>query len=361
MTSDSSRDPGPGTPRGRVTQAEVARIARVSQTMVSLVLNGSDSVRVTPETRKRVKDALTSTGYTVDIMGRRLRGKSNQILGVFTYESVFPSGVADFYRPFLLGIEEEAEALGFDLLLFTSSGRRDGRRRVYEKGANRLGIADGCILLGRHTDRQELARLVAERFPFVFIGRRESPTGAVSYVGADYVASTREIYDWMWSLGHRRIGLLGVAEDNEPTTDRRTGYLAAARRHRRQPAVIVEDDPAVALSHLKEHRLTGLLVESTAMAEAVRDLAATDGISVPGDLSIAVLGDSDPSQRATRYPEVGADTDWAMFRIPRHEMGLRAVRMLVELLAGREPEGGRQVLLPCELVKGSTVGPPTSR
>lgn len=350
--------PADDTPRRRVTQADVARIAGVSQAMVSLVLNGSSSVRVTPETRQRVQDALKSTGYTVDIMGRRLRGGSNKIIGVFTYESVFPSGVADFYRPFLLGIEEGAEALGFDLLLFTSPGRREGRRRVYDKGANRLGIADGCILLGRHTDRQELARLVAERFPFVFIGRRESPTGPVSYVGADYVSSTHEIYDWMWGLGHRRIGLLGVDEEYEPTVDRRLGYVAAARRRRRVPIVLVEDDPAVALRHVKEHRLTALLVESTAMAEAVRCLAEADGLNVPADLSIAVLGDSDPTQAAVRHDAAGGDTDWSMFRIPRREMGLRAVAMLVDLLAGREPEGGRHVLLPCELATGSTVSPP---
>src|SRR3954466_10319960 len=143
---------------GRVTQAHVARLAGVSQAVVSMVLNGSDSLRITPETRDRVQQVLRETGYTVDIMGRRLRGGTNQILGVFTYEAVFPSGSADFYGPFLGGIEEEAEAQGFDLLLFTSPGRRQGRRKVYEQGSNRLGIADGCILLGRHTDRDELDR-----------------------------------------------------------------------------------------------------------------------------------------------------------------------------------------------------------
>lgn len=337
----------------RVTQAQVARIAGVSQAIVSLVLNGSDSVRVSPETRRRVERALRETGYTVDIMGRRLRGKTNQILGVFTYESVFPSGVADFYRPFLLGIEEEAEAQGFDLLLFTSGGRRDGRRRVYEKDTNRLRIADGCVLLGRHNDPQELSRLVEERFPFVFIGRRESPAGPVSYVGADYVASTREVYDWMWQLGHRRIALLSVAEENEPTLDRRTGYLAAVRKHRRAPMLIVEEDPAVALRTALEQQVTALLVESTAMADGVKAYAEAQGVGVPADLSLVVLGDSDPSQQPSAHAVPRSDTDWSMFRIPRREMGARAVQMLVELVGGKTP---KSVLLPCEIHEGATTG-----
>jgi DNA-binding LacI/PurR family transcriptional regulator len=337
---------------GRVTQAQVARIAGVSQAIVSLVLNGSDSVRVSPETRRRVEEALRSTGYTVDIMGRRLRGKTNQILGVFTYESVFPSGVADFYRPFLLGIEEEAEAQGFDLLLFTSPGRREGRRRVYEQDTNRLRIADGCVLLGRHNDPAELARLVDERFPFVFIGRRESPSGPVSYVGADYVASTKAVYDWMWRLGHRKIALLSVAEENEPTLDRRAGYLAAAKKHRRSPLLIVEDDPAVALRATLDQQVTALLVESNAMADGVKAFAASQGITVPDDLSLVVLGDSDPTQQPSAHSVPQSNTDWSMFRIPRREMGVQAVRMLIELVGGGSP---KPLLLPCEIHEGSTV------
>jgi DNA-binding LacI/PurR family transcriptional regulator len=348
------------SPPRRITQAEVARIAGVSQAMVSLVLNGSDSLRVSPKTRNRIEEALRSTGYTVDIMGRRLRGKSNRILGVFSYESVFPSGVADFYRPFLLGIEEEAEAQGFDLMLFISGGRVDGRRRVYEKGENRLGIADGCILLGRHTDREELARLLDERFPFVFIGRRESSAGRVSYVGADYTTATRELYECAWAAGHFRIGLLSVSGENEATIDRRAGYLAAARVHRRQANMITEDDPRVVLAQVRARRLTALLVDSFAMAEAVRSSASAEGIRVPEDLSIAVLGDSDPTQSNAFSSEVPSEVDWTMFRIPRHEMGTRAVRMLTQLLGGVTPAEGTQLLLPCAIAEGTTVvAPPT--
>ncbi|MEA5358001.1 LacI family DNA-binding transcriptional regulator [Amycolatopsis sp., V23-08] len=342
---------------GRVTQAQVARLAGVSQAVVSMVLNGSDSLRITPETRERVQQVLRETGYTVDIMGRRLRGKSNQILGVFTYESVFPSGVADFYRPFLLGIEEEAEAQGFDLLLFTSGGRRDGRRRIYDQGTNRLRIADGSILLGRHNDPQELAQLVDEQFPFVFIGRRESPTGPISYVGADYVTATREVHEWLWGLGHRKIGLLSVTEENEPTLDRRSGYEAAARKHRRPPLVFLADDPALALRQALDEGVTALLVESSAMADGILAYADDLGVRVPEHLSLVVLGDADPTQQPSAHAVPSTPTDWSMFRIPRHEMGVHAVRVLVELLADPKP---RQLLLPCTFHEGATAAPPST-
>jgi DNA-binding LacI/PurR family transcriptional regulator len=324
--------------------------------MVSLVLNDSDGVRVAPETRKRVEEALRRTGYTVDIMGRRLRGKSNRIIGVFTYEAVFPSGSADFYGPFLGGIEEESEAQGFDLLLFTSPGRRQGRRKVYEEGSNRLGIADGCILLGRHTDRDELDRLVDERFPFVFIGRRESSAGPVSYVGGDYAAATAELYERLWSLGHRRIALVGYREESESTADRRTGYLRACRKHRKAPLALSDDDPSAVYERLRADGVTAALVEAAEMAAALRALATGAGLRVPEDLSIGVLGDADPTQTSGWPVRAVPDVDWTTFRIPRRAMGARAVRILVDMLLGDAAPGREtQVLLPCDLVDGTTV------
>ena len=340
--------------RKRVTQAEVAKLAGVSQAMVSLVLNGSD-VRIAPETRTRVEEVLRETGYVVDILGRRLRGKANQILGVFTYEAVFPSGSADFYGPFLGGIEEESETQGFDLLLFTSPGRRQGRRQVYEQGSNRLGIADGCILLGRHTDRDELDRLIDERFPFVFIGRRESSAGLVSYVGADYAAATAALYERLWSLGHRRVALVGYREESESTADRRSGYLHACRRHHKTPIAMTDADPSQVFERLRAERATAALVESTDMAAALLALAQGSGLRVPDDLSIGVLGDADPTQTSTWPVPPSPAVEWTTFRIPRREMGVRAVRMLAAMLRGEvEPGPQTQVLLPCELRDGAT-------
>ena len=117
----------------RLTQRDIARLARVSQTTVSLVLNNrtSASARIPAETRDRVLKVIRETGYVADPLARRLLQQRNQIVGVFTYESVFPSASADFYHPFLSGIEETAEELGCDLLLFTSAPVTDGRRRVF--------------------------------------------------------------------------------------------------------------------------------------------------------------------------------------------------------------------------------------
>src|SRR5690606_21889795 len=117
---------------------------------VSLVLNGTatSTNRIPEETRTRVQNVIRETGYVADPVARRMVKGLNRILGVFTYEPAFPSEQADFFTPFLFGIEEAAQELGYDLLLLTGAGRK---RKIFGDNA-RLRLADGCVILGRKFD-----------------------------------------------------------------------------------------------------------------------------------------------------------------------------------------------------------------
>jgi DNA-binding LacI/PurR family transcriptional regulator len=213
----------------RLTQRDIARLAKVSQTTVSLVLNNRSDVtaRIPAETRDRVLKVIRETGYQADPLARRMLRQRNQILGVFTYESVFPSSSGDFYHPFLAGIEDCAERLGCDLLLFTSAPVTEGRRRIFHEN-NRLRIADGCLLLGRQIPGDELARLLAEGYPFVSVGRRDDAGGPVPYVGADYVAATAGMVERALALGHRRLAFVGLGVGAESAADRLRGFRRTA-------------------------------------------------------------------------------------------------------------------------------------
>ncbi|WP_344982409.1 LacI family DNA-binding transcriptional regulator, partial [Streptosporangium fragile] len=201
----------------------------MSQTTVSLVLNNRavTDVRIAPETRDRVLRVIRETGYVADPVARRLAAGRNRILGVFTYEAVFPAESADFYHPFLVGIEECAEEVGCDLLLFTGAGASGGRRRIFSEDS-RIRLADGCVLLGRTVDRDDLARLLAERVPFVSVGRRDDAGAPVPYVGADYRPAVRALVERVVALGHRRLAYVGAGAGAESYADRLRGFREAA-------------------------------------------------------------------------------------------------------------------------------------
>ncbi|MCD0445474.1 LacI family transcriptional regulator [Glycomyces sp. A-F 0318] len=335
-------------PRRRVTQRDIARLSGVSQATVSLVLNNrlDAGVRIAPETRQRVLDAIRTTGYVADPVARRLADQNNRIIGVFTYEPVFPSGTRDFYHPFLVGLEERAERLGCDLLLLTSAPVEAGRRRIFAEGS-RIRLADGCVLLGQEIDRGDLARLVAEGIPFTSVGRRDDAGGPVPYVGADYPAATAALVRRAADLGHASLAYVGSGAGPESHVDRLRGFRdaagAAGVRARHLPA-----PDAAALDAALADGATALFLEEPADAPAVTAWAGARGLGVPADLSLVALGDP------TR--PVSIDLDVTGFTIPRRAMGRQALDVLGALLEGAETDAQR--LLPCELHDGATLAPP---
>ena len=347
------------TKRPRLT--DVAQRAGVSAATVSLVLNNrvTGNVRIPAETQQRVLAAAEELGYVADPVAQSLAKGRSGLLGVFTFEAIFPVTHRDFYYPLLVGIERTAEMLGFDLLLFTSTSIGDGRRRIYRDGRNSLRLADGAILLGVEESKTEVQSLVDEGYPFVFIGRRELPNHQISYSAADYANATAELIDRIVAAGHRRIGYIGSDLQTESLQDRRQGYrrglavndlpvderLVCLCPQQKADASIVQallasDVTAVVME-------TGMVASS--LLQTCRDLA----LVVPEDLSIGMLGDP--------FGDIDATLNLSSFSIPRQEMGAQAVHLLTRLLDAKAPAAPQQVSLPCTPVAGGTRAPPRTR
>jgi DNA-binding LacI/PurR family transcriptional regulator len=294
-----------------------------------------------------VQKAIRETGYVADPIARRMAKGLNRILGVFTYEPAFPSAQADFFAPFLFGIEEAAQALGYDLLLLTGSPTSRGKRKIFHEN-NRLRLADGCVILGRDMDRAELKRLVEGDYPFVAVGRRD-PIGDIQlpYVGGDYAPATAELVRRARAKGHRRLAYVGPDKGAESLVDRWVGFKAALG-----DAKLVKHIPEVGgvaapmLEAIREARATAAFFTELADAVVVEAALRSQNLSVPRDLSIVVLGSHmRPAQSGTRF---------TTFSIPREEMARRATQMLSERIEVNSKGG--QVLLACEPVEGETLG-----
>ena len=346
----------------RVRITDVAILAGVSPATVSVVINDrvGDSVRVSPETAERVWQAVRQLGYVASPVARRLAGGSTQIIGLFTYESIFPIKHHNFYYPFLVGIELEVEQQGYDLLLFTSYGPSMGPRSVFKDGINRLKVAEGAIFLGLQEDKSELLALYEEGYSFVFIGRRELEQGEISYVAADYAAATQQIVSYIIGFGHQKIMYMRSGLEREAHMDRHQGYLSGLQGNGLpyieeldfilDPATINQQD----LSGWLQQGVTAFVVETNTQAEFLLHIANMLGKSPPDDFSVAVLGDPlVPSE---------SNIEWTTFQIPRREMGAQAVQLLVQMLSEDVSENRvfRRTLA-CTFVPGKTVGSkPTS-
>ncbi len=342
--------------RKRPNLEDVAKLAGVSPATVSAVINNrvGKHTRVSKATQKRIVEAVQTLGYIANPAARSLVGQKNRIISIFTYEPIFPLEYHNFYYPFLVGIEEEAERQGYDLLLMTSTSGRDGTRAIYRNGMNRLRLADGAILLGLSRNEQEITTLINEKFPVVFIGHREFPGVEVSYVAANYTEVTAEIVTYLVKKGHRRIVFirdeeLGAAE---PGSDRETGYRLAHKILgipitpdfilRKSPETISEQF----IEHFLKTEVTAFVAETYAVGYRLLRIAKDLQREIPKDFSVTVLGG--PMDSAA------ANVDWTTFTIPSEEMGTQAVRLLVKLLNGTATPP-LQLTLECQMVAGSTV------
>ena len=335
------------------TQNDVAKRAGVSAAAVSAVLGGarSGSTRVGPEARDRVLRAARELQYVVDPRGRNLAHGRTRLAAVFTFESIFPVTQRDFYFPFLLGIEKQAEKAGYDLLLLTSARGKGGGRKIFHDGISRLLLADGAIFLGRDPEKEGLANLATSSYPFVCIGRREVPGMDVPYVAADYAAATAELTALLVELGHRRLLYVGAPDVDESAADREKGFGMALRQ--------VGLGRTVNFHRVPEHEIdlptlrswidrgtTALVLENDRLARSVLARAREAGYQVPDHLSLVVLGDSlDPHDD---------DPAWTTFAIPREAMGKAGLSLLLSIL-GRSAAPPFQRILACSYQPGSTT------
>ncbi len=335
--------------------ADVARLAGVSEATASVVINSrvGESARVSPATQERVWAAVHKLGYVANPLARNLAGGRNHIIAVFTFESVFPLSHGNFFYPFLIGIEEEAARQGYDLLLITRTDSK-GHHRIHENGVNRLQLADGAILLG-YGDRQEVYALLEEQFPFVFVGRRESPRDDISYSAGDYIGATVEVVRHLFGYGHRHIAYVQTNRTDESSSDRAEGF-AMAHREFGFTAVWwrgehVEFSEGVVLSLLNQG-VTAFVLEDDSFGKQLQDHARTLNRLIPEDFSMAVLGDP--------LIEFSPEHTWTHYKVPRLEMGRKAVMLLMRIL--NEPRESLplplRVTIPCLFYAGDTVAHP---
>jgi DNA-binding LacI/PurR family transcriptional regulator len=151
---------------------------------------------------------------------------------------------------------------------------------------------------------------------------------------------------------------IGFPDQIEALADRETGFLRACQQQGLSLAeqtichiAASEIDPQW-VGGLLAKGVTGALVEYDDQAQALLRSLNTLGVSVPQEFSIALLGD--PHYQWIHSP------DWTMFTIPRREMGIEAVRLLVERLEHPEMSAPRTVLLSCQIVPGQTIAAPPS-
>lgn len=218
--------------KARPTLQSVAERASVSRQTVSNVLNSPHLVR--PETIERVRTVIDEVGYRPNGAARQLRTHRSRVVGLRVQHSVDGIHEAVMDR-FLHALTEQAQALGYRIMLFTATDDR-GEIGQYSELLDTLEI-DAFVLTHTHHNDERTRWLAEHDVPFVTFGRPwDQPQSSVpvhdhAWVDVDGSVGTRAAVEHLRALGHHRIAFIGWPDGSDVGDDRRHGWREAMRGH----------------------------------------------------------------------------------------------------------------------------------
>lgn len=351
----------------RATLKNVAEELGVSPSTVSNAYNRPD--QLSEELRRRVFETARRLGYSgPDPLGRSLRRQRTGTIGVLytdrlSYAFRDPAAVL-----FLEGVSEAAEEAGLGLLLIPGAPREKR-----DTAAIREAAVDGMVVFCMAEEDPLLATALERGLPVVLV--EQPPVEGLPAVVIDDEGASREAAEHLLGLGHERLavasmeltyqpkgGLVGLvrqwAATYRPSRARLAGYEAAAENAglnwTKMPVYeCVENSPAQGRAAARKMlsqspRPTAVLCMSDLLAAGVMAEAASQGLSVPDDLS--VVGFDDVPEAARMQPPLTTVNQ------PHIEKGQRAGRALISLLGG-EP-APENAYLPTRLVVRDSTAPP---
>ena len=328
------------------TQSDVARLAEVSQPVVSYVLSGDPAAPVAPETRQRVLDAIERLGYIPD---RRARGLRQQ--RTFTIAGVIPDITNPFYPAFERGVQDVAERRDYDLVTYNTDGIREKELKAVR--AVRESRVDGVIITPFHLTAEELSDVVRDGIAVCINGIPgwdPIPLG-MDQVANDSVAAAATAVNWLLELGHTRIGMIAGEEGTFPREARVRGYLQALADHDlptdpilvRSVGFTVEGgrDAARELLALTP-RPTAIFAANDLMAMGAMRQIREMGLRVPED--VAIVGFDDIPAASLVHPALTTIAQYP------EQLGRRAAELIFERLDGNMGSPGRREDTPFDLV-----------
>ncbi|MFD7873055.1 LacI family DNA-binding transcriptional regulator [Streptomyces sp. NPDC059766] len=329
---------------GRVTLAEVAKLAGVSLPTVSKVLNGRADV--SRATRAKVEGLLEVHGY-------RRRPRTAPWPGLV--ELVFHELDSIWAMELVKGVEQVARENHATVVLTVSGTRHTPGPEWLEGVLQRRPL--GVVLVFSTLPHDVKRQLRSAAIPFVVVDPAGDPDPDVPSVGsanwAGGLAATRHLT----ALNHERVAIITGPEDMLCSRARLDGYRSA------MAMAALDVDPRLvrfgdfhvqggfehAMSLLDEpDRPTAIFAGSDLQALGVLEAARLKGLRVPQDLSVVGYDDVPLAQWSS--PPL------TTVHQPLRQMAEEASRMLFK--QDESAKGAQRIELATHLVERQSTAPP---
>lgn len=339
-----ARQAGPAA--RRPVMADVARLAGVSHQTVSRVVNDHPNVR--PQTRDNVLAAITKLAYRPNAAARTLVTRRTHTLGVISCDT-------DLFGPasMLYGIEQAAAGSYFvsiaSLPAIDHGAALDAVERLLGAGV------EGVIVIAPSTSAVAALGGMPPEVPLVAIGCGTS--APLASVAVDNIAGAMSATEYLLTLGHRSVHFVSGPQTSLDGRERTIGWQRALAAAGLTPPPVLTGDWSSRSGYELGRQLaarpdvTAVFCANDQMALGVLRAMAEQGRPVPADVSVVGFDDL-PEAGYFNPPLTTVRQDFA-------ELGRRALRLLVEKIAGATADGPQRPVGTDLIVRASAASPRT--
>ncbi|RLB04852.1 MAG: LacI family transcriptional regulator [Deltaproteobacteria bacterium] len=329
-----------------VSIKDVAKEANVCPSTVSRVINGT--VKVKPETRARVLEAIRKLNYVPNSTARALKLRRTDTIGV-----ILPTITGAFFSDIIRGIDDIVVENGFHLIVSSSRAhRREAEMLLQFVMADRV---DGVILMAPMLSDETIRNVRLSEFPIVVLNKEVGDLDLDSFVVDNYHGAFQAI---MHLIEHRyrRIGMICGHPENLDSQQRLRAYKDALRQAglKIENDLIVEGDFQIKGGYSAMLKLLELdnppdavFVANDSMAQGAYEAIRSKGLTIPD--SIAIVGFDDIEIASYMQPPL------TTVRFPAYHLGSLAAQSLIRTIReGRIRK--ERIVLKTELVVRSSCG-----
>ena len=331
----------------KVTINEVAKLADVSKSTVSRVINATKPVG--KEKRERVIRAINELEFKPNSLARGLVHKRTGLVGV-----IIPDITNPFFAELVRGIEQAIRNEKYNMVLCNTSHRFQKEMEYLEMMRDKH--VDGIIFMTSKVTEDHRKFFRKSQLPVTFINRRADDLHASS-VDIDNYQAAFDMTHFFLQRGHRRVAIIRAPlTDRTSGFDRFRGYQDAMRQFGIEPdSTLIMRSPfkisnayhAVNQFLDKNPPVTAIFATSDLMAIGAIKCLQERGIKVPDEVEVA--GFDDILMASFYHPSI------TTVHQPIEKMGNQATYTLIRLIKGEQTAIGNQIL-PYEIIHRQSTG-----
>lgn len=324
------------------TIKDVAAHAGFSTATVSAVINGNDIV--SPRAKEIITKAIEELNYRPNLVARDFKKSKSSSIAILVRGVTNP-----LYLQVVLGLEEVAWDNQYEIL-FCSIGPNLEREDKYINALIDRRVGGVVIATSTLVRQKGLEKLKMHNIPYVFVNRKPGNLEPYEwFIGTDNLEASKLIVHHLHEAGAKDIAYLSGPQEFSTFKERLEGFRCAMESYK----IPIREDLIFETDFTKEfgYRITNELIQSQSLPEVIlcsSDLLASGAylalnehdIQIPEDILLIGFDNSDIAELI----------NLTTIEAQAIEMGRRAGKLLINIIAGSLKDEKQEVRLVPELI-----------